>query len=42
MEYVELGLACADVCGTLNRGMDKKRADRLSQAILGAIGKLTS
>jgi len=40
--YVELGLTCADACEILNRGMDKKRADELSQSILEAIEKLTT
>ena len=39
--YVELGLACADVCGALNRGMNIRRADQLSQSVLEAIEKLT-
>jgi len=42
VEYVELGLACADVCETLNRGMDRRQADELSQSILGAIEKFTT
>ena len=39
--YVELGLTCANVCEALNRGMDRRRADPLSQPVLGAIEKLT-
>jgi len=41
-DYVELGLTCADVCEALNRGMDKRRADQLSQPVLEAIDKLTA
>ena len=41
-DYVELGLTCADVCEALNRGVDKRRADQLSQPVLGAIEKLTT
>ena len=41
VDYVELGLACADVCEALNRGMDNRRADKLSRSVLGAIEKLT-
>jgi hypothetical protein len=41
-EYVELGLTCSGVCKALNRGMDKKREDRLSQPVLEAIEKLTT
>ena len=40
VEYVELGLTCTGVCEALNRGMDKRRADELSQSILEAIEKL--
>jgi len=40
VDNVKLGLTCAEVCETLNRGMDKRRADQLSQPILGAIEKL--
>jgi len=42
VDYVKLGLTCADVCEALNRGMDKRRADQLSQPVLGAIDKLTA
>ena len=41
VDYVELGLTCADVCEVLNRGMDRKRTDQLGQPVLGAIEKLT-
>jgi hypothetical protein len=41
-DYVELGLACADVCEALNRGMNTRRADQLSQSVLEAIEKLTT
>ena len=40
-EYVELGLACANVCEALSRGMDIRRVDQPSQSVLGAIEKLT-
>ena len=40
VDYVELGLTCADVCKVLNQ--DKRRADKLSQSILKAIEKLTT
>ena len=40
VEYVELGLTCADVCEALNQGMDRRQADQLSQSVLGAIEKL--
>ena len=41
VDYVELGLTCAEVCEALSRGMDRRRADQLSQSVLGAIEKLT-
>ena len=41
-DYVDLGLACADVCGALNRGMNGRRVDELSQSVLEAIGQLTT
>ena len=41
-EYVDLGLACADVCEALNRGMNGKRLEDLSQSVREAIKKLTT
>ena len=41
VDYVELGLICSDVCKVLNRGIDRKRADKFSRAVLEAIEKLT-
>ena len=41
MDYVELGITCADVCEALNQGMDRRQADQLSRSVLGAIEKLT-
>ena len=41
-DYVELGLACADVCEALNRGMNGKNLDDLSQSVRRAIGWLTT
>ena len=40
-DYVELGLACADVCRALDRGMNERRMDELSRSVLEAIGQLT-
>ena len=40
-EYVELGLACADVCKALHRGMNGKTLDDLSQSVREAIEQLT-
>ena len=42
MDYVELGLACADICTALGRGMDGKQLDDLSQSVSEAIGQLTT
>jgi len=41
VDYVELGLICADVCEALNRGMDTRRADQLNKSVFKAIEKLT-
>ena len=40
VDYVELGLTCADVCEALHRGMDGRRGDQLGQSVLGMIEKL--
>ena len=40
-DYVELGLACADVCRALDRGMNGKKMDDLSQSVCEAINQLT-
>ena len=39
--YVELGLACANVCEVLGQGTDAKRASELSQPVFRAIERLT-
>ena len=41
-DYVELGLACVDVCGALDRGMKGGRVNELSRSVLEAIGQLTT
>ena len=41
-DYVELGLACADVCRALDRGVSGRRLDALSQSVCEAIGQLTT
>ena len=41
-EYVEIGLYCADICKALDRGMDGKRLDDLSQSVCEAINQLTT
>jgi len=42
VDYVELGLVCADVCKTLARGTDGRRVEQLSQSVLDAIEQLTT
>ena len=39
-DYVDLGLACADVCRALDRGMNGKPVDGLSQSVFDAIAQL--
>ena len=40
-DYVDLGLACADVCRALDRGMSGRQIDGLSPSVLEAIEQLT-
>jgi hypothetical protein len=40
--YVDLGLACADVCKALDRGMNGRQADELSRSVSDAIEQLTA
>jgi hypothetical protein len=40
-DYVELGLSCANVCRTLDRGMKEKKQDELSPSVCDAINQLT-
>ena len=42
VEYVELGLACADVCRALDRGINGRGADGFDQSVFEAIGELTT
>ena len=41
-DYVELGLACAEVCKAIERGTNGRRTDDLSQSVFGAIEQLTT
>ena len=41
-DYVDLGLECADICNTLERGLNGRRLDDLSKSVLGAIEHLTT
>ena len=40
-DYVELGLACADICRALERGMNGRKLDDLSWSVREAIEHLT-
>ena len=42
MDYVELGLACADVCTALDRGLSGKKMDDLNNSVCEAIRQLTT
>ena len=41
MDYVELGLACADVCTALERGLNGKKLNDLNSSVCEAINQLT-
>lgn len=40
LDYIELGLACADVCHALDRGVSGRRLDELSPSVCEAIEQL--
>ena len=40
--YVELGLACAEVCAALDRGVRRKRLNDLNNSACEAINQLTT
>jgi hypothetical protein len=42
LDYVELGLFCASICRSLDRGMNGKKLDDLSQSVCDAINELTT
>ena len=42
VDYVELGLACADVCTALDRGLTGKKLNDLSNSMREAIKQLTT
>ena len=42
LDYVELGLFCADICRALERGMNGKKLDDLNQSVCDAINQLTT
>ena len=41
-DYIDLGLSCADVCGVLDRGLNGKKSENLSESVHKAIEKLTT
>ena len=41
-DYVDLGLACADVCTALDRGLGGKRSNDLNDSVCEAIKQLTT
>ena len=41
-DYVELGLACADICEAIDRAMKGRRMDNLNQSVFEAIEQLTT
>jgi hypothetical protein len=41
-DYVDLGLACAEVCSALERAMNGKKGDDLSQPMSEAMNRLTT
>jgi hypothetical protein len=41
-DYVDLGRNCGNVCEVLYRRLKGKRSDELNQAVLDAIGELTT
>jgi len=42
VDYVELGLACADVCTALDRGLKGRKLDNLNNSVVEAISQLTT
>jgi len=41
LDYVELGLSCANICGALDRGMNGKWLEELTQSVSDVINQLT-
>ena len=42
VDYVELGLACAEVCTALDRGLKEKKLDDLNNSVHEAIERLAT
>lgn len=41
VDYVELGLACADLCNALHQGMSDRQVGQPAESVLKAIERLT-
>jgi len=41
-DYIDLGLSCVEICRALDRGMNGKRLNDLSQSVLYVISQLTT
>ena len=41
LDYVELGLNCAEICKALDRGMSGRKLDELNQSVCDAINQLS-
>jgi len=42
LDYVDLGLSCADVCRALDRGTNGKKLGDLSESVCDSINQLTT
>lgn len=42
VDYVELGLHCADICRALDLGVNGKNLEELSQSVCGAMAQLAT
>jgi hypothetical protein len=42
VDYIDLGLVCAEVCRALDRGLKGRRADGLTRSVLEAIERFTT
>ena len=42
VDYVKLGLSCADVCKALSQGLERRQTDQLGQPVLEAIQQFTT
>jgi hypothetical protein len=41
-DFIDLGLACGEVCKALERGLNGRRVNELSESVFEAIGQLTT